>query len=212
MKYSADTEEHRKGNIEYINKRWEQLYTVQDDWGSEAIKYLLFVNSGAAAAILAFLGAIAKARDVVWPKASLAFFAVGIVLIGLLHAFRHYRVTQLFKKWRESANEYYTDQKEWDQVVAEDVERSRKLDWSLPMAYLSFACFIIGIVIAFYNFPDITKGEDNGRKETTISSSGTQTSGAKTTDDDKGRGASNQGSPQQPAAPSFSKNEIKRHG
>ena len=100
----------------------------------------------------------------------LGFFALGIVLIGFLHALRHYHVLQLFKKWRESVNEYYTDQKEWSGIVSADAARSTRFDWALLMAYVSFSCFIAGIIIGIFNFSTLTIGENHGRKETSITS------------------------------------------
>ena len=168
MKYSDDSEDHRKANIGYASERWRQLYGLQNDWGTEGIKFIFLVNSGAAVALLAFLGSVANARDLRWPKVSLGFFVLGIVLIGLLHALRHYRISKLFKKWRESVNEYYTEQKDWGQIIGEDKKRSEQFDWALLMAYLAFACFITGIVIGMFNFSDLTSGEKNGGKETYI--------------------------------------------
>lgn len=211
MKYSDDTEEHRKANIGYASERWRQLYELQNDWGTEGIKYLLLVNSGAAVAMLAFLGSVAKARDLSWPKVTLGFFALGIVLVGLLHALRHFHVSQLFKKWRESVNEYYTEQKDWGQIIDEDKKRSERFDWALGMAYLSFACFIAGIVIGMFNFSDLTSGEENGRKETRVTCAFTQTSCPTTTDNNTGlrSGAGNQSDTKQSATGTDSKKEIK---
>lgn len=211
MKYSDDSEEHRTANIGYANERWRQLYGLQNDWGTEGIKYLLLVNSGAAVAMLAFLGSVAKARDLGWPKATLGFFALGIVLIGFLHVLRHYHVSQLFKKWRESVNEYYTDQKEWSRIIEDDNKRSDRFDLALLLAYLSFACFIIGIVIGMFNFSDLTSGEENGRKETHITCAYPQTNSPKSTDNDKRfcGGAGNQSGTKQPTTTANSKKEIK---
>lgn len=212
MKYSADSEEHRTANIGYANERWRQLYGLQNDWGTEGIKYLLFVNSGAAVAMLAFIGSVAKARDFGWPKATLGFFALGIVLIGFLHALRHYHVSQLFKKWRESVNEYYTEQKDWSKIIEDDNKRAGRFDWALLLAYLSFACFITGIIIGIFNFSDLTSGEENGNKETYITCAYTQTNCPTSTDNDKGfrGGASNQSGTKQPTTTADPKKEIRK--
>ena len=108
---------------------------ASNDWGAEGIKFLFLVNAGAAVALLAFIGSVANARDLSWPKVSLGFFALGIVLIGLLHVLRYFRISKLFKKWRESVNEYYTEQKDWDQIIDEDKQVSERFDWALLMAY-----------------------------------------------------------------------------
>ena len=211
MKYSDDSKEHREANIGYANERWRQLYAVQSDWAADGIKYLMLVNSGGAVAMLAFLGSVAKARDLVWPKATLGFFALGIVLIGFLHVLRHYHISQLFKKWRESVNDYFTDKKDWNQIIEEDVIRSSKFDWALLLAYISFGCFITGIVIGIFNFADLTSGEDHGNKETRITCAYPQTNCPKATDDYKGldRGTRDKSHAEQPTASTNSKKEIK---
>lgn len=211
MKYSDDSEDHRKANIGYASERWRQLYEIQNDWGTEGIKYLFLVNSGAAVALLAFLGSVANARDLNWPKVSLGFFASGIVLIGLLHVLRHYHISTLFKTWRESVNEYYTEQKDWSQIIAEDKIMSERFDWALWMAYLSFACFITGIIIGMFNFSDLTSGEENGNKEVHATCTCPQTNCATSTDSHKGLsgGARDKSSPKQPSSSTDSKKEIK---
>lgn len=211
MKYSKDTKENREANIGYTNERWRQLYSVQSDWATEGIKYLMLVNSGGAVAMLAFLGSVANARDLVWPKATLASFALGIVLIGFMHVLRHYHISQLFKKWRESVNDYFTDQKGWNQILEEDLKRSSKYDWALLLAYMSFACFITGITIGIFNFADLTSGEDHGNKETRITCAYPQANCPKATDDYKDfkRGASDKSDAKHSAASANSKKEIK---
>lgn len=210
MKYSDDTDEHREANKSYANERWRQLYGLQNDWGTEGIKYLLLVNSGAAVAMLAFLGSVADARKLWWPIAMLGSFASGIVLIGFLHALRHYRVLKLFKKWRESVNDYYTDQKGWGEIFDEDVARSSRFDWTFAMAYLSFACFIIGVIIGIFNFSTLTSGGSNGSKETNITC--TQANCATpTTEHDKGLGQreSNKSNAKLPTTGSDTKKEVR---
>lgn len=211
MKYSDDSEEHRRANIGYANERWRQLYGLQNEWGTEGIKYLLFVNAGAAVAVLAFLGSVASARDMLWPKTMLGFFAVGIVLIGLLHATRYHRVENLFKQWRTLVNEYYTDQKGWGEINKADDASSAKFDWALLMAYVSFTCFIIGILIGMFNFSTLTSGENHGRKETTITSTSTQAnSPTPTINNDRGIGgeARKKSDAKLPASGTNSKKEI----
>lgn len=210
MKYSEDSEEHRKANIGYANERWHQLYDVQNDWSSEGVKYLFLVNAGASVAMLAFLGSVAKARDLSWPKVTLGFFALGIVLIGVMHILRHLHITRLFKKWRESINEYYTEKKGWGQVINEDIKRTERFDWALWAAYLSFACFILGIIIGMCNFSDLTSGEENGRKETHITCAYSSTICTTATDSNKGLGGreSGKGSTKQSSSSTHPKKEI----
>jgi hypothetical protein len=131
--------------------------------------------------MLAFLGSVPEARKLGWPIAMLGFFALGVVLIGVLHSLRHYHILQLFRKWRESVNEYYTDQKDWSEVINADVARSARFDWALVVAYASFSCFIIGIIIGMFNFSTLTSGDSHGRQETSSTTSTAQTINTRTT-------------------------------
>lgn len=195
MKYSDDTEDHRKANIGYVMERWRQLYELQYECGTEEIKYLFLVNSGAAVAVLAFLGSVANARDMIWPKVMLGFFAMGIVLVGFLHVTRLYQVSNVFKAWRVSVNEYYTDQKGWSEITNADIARSAGFGWVL--AHISFLCFIVGIIIGIFNFSTLTSGDNHGRKETnttastpeTISTNTTNAVGTRREVEEKGRNA-----------------------
>ena len=45
----------------YISERWEQLYNVSTNATEEAQKYLFWVNSGGAVAVLGFIGANSEA-------------------------------------------------------------------------------------------------------------------------------------------------------
>jgi len=59
MKFS-DTKnpELHKARIEYVNRRWRDLYERQLDVGDRVIKYLILINSGGAVAVLSFMGAM----------------------------------------------------------------------------------------------------------------------------------------------------------
>lgn len=210
MKYSDDSEEHQKANIGYANERWRQLYEVKNDWGTEGIKYLLFVNSGAAVAMLAFIGSVGEARKLSWPIAMLAFFTMGMMMIGILHVLRYSHVSKIFKKWRESVIEYYTDQKGWSEIVDADVARSARFDWALFMAYASFACFSVGISIGLLNFSTLAIGGRNDKEETTIACTQVINCLTPQVNRDKrfGGGEIYQGDTKHPASSTDSKKEI----
>ena len=165
MKYSDDTDEHRKANIEYVNERWKQLYGLEMEFSSEGIKYLLLVNSGAAVAVLAFHGSVAAVRDMGWPKVMLGFFVMGVILIGVLHIARFRGVHALFANWQSSVTEYFTEARDWLDIVEEDVARARKTLWVAYLAYASFTCFVIGAGIGMFNFSTLTSGDNHVGKE-----------------------------------------------
>jgi hypothetical protein len=168
VKYSNDTDEHRKANIDYVNQRWKQLYGLEMEFGSEGIKYLLLVNSGAAVAVLAFHGSVASVRDMAWPKVMLGFFVIGVILVGVLHIARHQNVQSLFGNWRSSVNEYFTDTRGWLDIVNEDTARAKRSYWIDYLTYASFACFMIGAGIGMFNFSTLTSGDNHVGKETIV--------------------------------------------
>lgn len=180
MKYSDDTDEHRKANIDYVNQRWKQLYGLEMDFSSEGIKYLLLVNSGAAVAVLAFHGSVATVRDMVWPKVMLGFFVMGVILVGLLHISRYVGVNSLFRNWQSLVNEYFTDARGWLDILSDDVAKAKKFHWVVYLAYASFTCFVIGAAIGMFNFSTLTSGDNHVGKEA-ITTTATKTNDTTTT-------------------------------
>ncbi|MEO8332047.1 MAG: hypothetical protein ABI479_06405 [Gallionella sp.] len=159
------------------------------EFGSEGIKYLLLVNSGAAVAVLAFHGSVAAVRDMVWPKVMLGFFVVGVILIGALHIARYRGVHSLFRDWQSSVNKYFIDVLDWLDIVNDDAAKARKLSWALYFAYASFACFVIGAGIGMFNFSTLTNGDNHVGKEA-ITTSATSASNTSTpAEQQDGRGA-----------------------
>lgn len=192
MKYSDDTDEHRKANIDYVNQRWKQLYGLEMEFSSEGIKYLLLVNSGAAVAVLAFHGSVAAVRDMLWPKVMLGFFVFGVIIIGLLHIARYRGVNLLFRNWQSLVNEYFTDVMDWLDVVNDDAAKAKKNYWVVYLAYASFTCFVIGAAIGMFNFSTLTGGENHVGKEAlttpAVSTKTTNTDTSTITRQDTGRG------------------------
>lgn len=144
-------EQERKVRLEYIHKRWTQLSELELTSGIEAVKYLLFVNSGAAAAVLTFLGNSAQVRALNWPKVMLASFMLGIVFVGLYQGVRYFRLAHIYKGWRNDVRKYYRDEN-WDDLLNKDERRTRAaVIPQISLACLSFVCFVFGIGLAFFN-------------------------------------------------------------
>ena len=170
MKYSGLSEETKKTNHNYIVERWKQLYGLETEWAAEGIKYLLLVNAGATIAMLAFHGSVEAIRYMLWPKVMLGFFVFGVILVGFLHIYREAGVASLFQEWQNATTQYYDDTKDFTNLVNEDTARSSapKLGLTLHLlGYLSFACFVIGILIGMCNFYTLTSEKTDGSKETT---------------------------------------------
>lgn len=171
MKRSETPAESLAVRKAYIDLRWKQLSELSISWGDEAIKYLLFVNAGAMAGALSFIGAMPQIRQSQWPQTALSLFVLGVVLVGIYHAVRYHRTEWLFRGWRESVAAYSSDQLDWNDLLDGDAARSKKGNGPLlVLAYASLLCFMSGLLIAALNFHEITNALP---KE--VSHAGTQT-------------------------------------
>ncbi|OGA55349.1 MAG: hypothetical protein A3F74_12545 [Betaproteobacteria bacterium RIFCSPLOWO2_12_FULL_62_58] len=167
----------------YIDLRWKQLSDLSINWGDEAIKYLLFVNAGAMAGALSFIGAMPHIRQSQWPLTALLLFALGVVIVGIYHAVRYHRTEWLFRRWRQSVDAYSSDQLDWNDLADGDAARSKKWNWPLlVLAYASLLCFFSGLLIAAQNFHEITnappKEVSHARMKAAATASGTITNAA----------------------------------
>lgn len=156
MKLSETPLEQREGHIAYVGKRWSQLSELEIASGTEAIKYLLLVNSGAAVAVLAFLGTSAEVRALMWPKVMLGTFVLGVVFIGFYQSVRYHRIANIYNGWREGVDSYYNDKLDWENTIREDKARSDA--YMIPqvlLAYVSFTCFLVGVIVGMCNFLDL---------------------------------------------------------
>lgn len=157
MTLSKTDEEVREGRLAYVDKRWSQLSELELAWSGDAVKYLLFVNSGAAAAVLAFLGTSVKIQPYLWPKVMLGSFVLGVVFLGFYQAVRYHRIASIYKGWREDVDHYYNDKLDWEDLTENDHKRaySPSINIQILLAYLSFACFLVGVAVGICNFTDL---------------------------------------------------------
>lgn len=127
----------------HINRRWGQLYELEKEWGERALKYLFLTNSGGAIATLSFLGAAKELTDV-GTKIALFLFVLGIVFAGVSTARIFHHMSDLLKKYKQGAEDFYADKITWVALSDADKERAVAgwLDYMIP--YLSFFCFIMG--------------------------------------------------------------------
>lgn len=147
MKYS-DTEQPLLGErLKYITDRWTQLNHLTKDISDRAIAYLTLTNAGGAVAMLSFLGANRDLRDLLPPKLALGSFVLGIVFVGVLHARMFHHVENIFANWRKAVRIYYDDQIDWEDMTATDDNLSYNTRLEYLAGYISFGCFIVGVVI-----------------------------------------------------------------
>jgi hypothetical protein len=167
--FSALDSDNRSAHVGYIRDRWQQLSNAEKEYSSEALKYLFLVNSGAAVAVLAFIGANQTFSPPWWAKAMLGSFLSGIVILGFGHAFRVHRMQQTFRSFRHSVPEYYEDKLAWDDVLDRDRKKSAPTFLGYAIPYLSFSCFIAGIAIGLTNLPEATGVKDGITRQTSTS-------------------------------------------
>ena len=137
----------RQQRLNYIEERWKQLNELLKESAGRANSYLLLTNAGGAAAMLAFLGANADIRNLFVARLSLALFAIGIILVGILDAMAYQQISKLFFTWRTNTLQFYKDEKDWGEMNAEDDTLAYHIIPQLIVAYASFACFIAGALI-----------------------------------------------------------------
>ena len=141
-----ETPEQRAHRIEYINQRWKQLYELEKEWAEKAVKYLLATNSGGAVAVLSFLGASAKARSLTGPAVALSLFLLGVVLVGVFHAYQYHRMSNLFLGWKKDSENYFAYKINWDLLTEEDEKRTKPSRFAYALCYGAFLSFIVGCI------------------------------------------------------------------
>jgi hypothetical protein len=142
--FSKTSPELRKARIDYINRRWGQLYALEKDTGEDALKMLFLTNAGGAVANLSFIGAIGKEKIHSFAKISLICFVVGLIFVGISKAKRFHYMSGLFKEWREDAGKYLKDELSWEELDQRDTTRTKDDLLAYVFPYTSFACFLIG--------------------------------------------------------------------
>jgi len=144
MPSPQESPELRKHRIEYIDRRWKQLYDLEKERADQAIKYLLLTNSGGAVTVLSFMGASEKARGSFGPFFSLLCFVVGVILIGVFNIIQYYHMAKLFAFWKRDSEKYFESPDEWKNIIQSDNKRSKTSIWAHIVAHGSFAAFLSG--------------------------------------------------------------------
>lgn len=139
--------------MKYADDRFQQLNSLLNSTTTAAWTYLLTVNGGAAAGMLAFIGSNESVAAQRWPYFTLAVFVVGLVLVGVAHALLAHKVQGLTNEWIASTGLYWRNELSWSDVIVRDekaVKRLRALPWVL--GWSSLGCFLVGLFLASYGF------------------------------------------------------------
>ncbi|MFA7257788.1 MAG: hypothetical protein WC047_09470, partial [Kiritimatiellales bacterium] len=133
-------------NVNFINRRWKELYDIEVKYGDEAMKYLFYVNAGGSATVLAFMGTSPEIRALCSIKLSLILFAIGVILDGVLIVFQLHRAGNIFDQWRHNANLYFQHQKQYNELLSGDDAISDRSKIAFIVGYLAFGCFVLGLI------------------------------------------------------------------
>lgn len=114
---------------------------------SNAQKYLLLTNSGAAGALVAFMGASAEVRQTPHAWWALALFVVGILLVGVIAGFNFFVFRGAFVRLTRDIGallRYEIEFAEYHRRRASEKDRP----WILRVGLAAYLTFMLGIAIA----------------------------------------------------------------
>lgn len=140
----------------YNDDRFQQLNGLLGAAISNTWTYLLTVNGGSAAGLLAFIGSKPELAKLQWPYWVLVVFMSGLVFVGLAHAFIVHKVQALSDGWVANTGRYWRNEVVWSYVLEEDQKLVRKwvfVPWIL--GWLSLLAFVVGITWAAIRFRDL---------------------------------------------------------
>jgi hypothetical protein len=119
--------------------------------GDRAEQFLVLTNGGAAIALLSFMAASERIRELPAIWRALMWFASGVAFCGLLAAANFHVRRSEFWRWIADTDRFLADVID-EQTLYGELNRRAKSFWgSLPVVfgYAAFACLIMGAVTAF---------------------------------------------------------------
>lgn len=133
----------------YYEDRWNQLNNLVISHSEGALTYLLTVNGGAVAGMLAFIGAVTEVRNAPSAIWALSFFVGGLVLSGFARAYALHYMEWLMKAWRTDYGTYLSGHISWQELNTRDSSRANRWEWpATALGYASFLAFLIGLGFA----------------------------------------------------------------
>ena len=147
------TKEQRDLRHKYSDDRFQQLNGLLGCAISNTWTYLLTVNGGAAAGILAFIGSSPALAKLEWPYYVLLLFLAGLVLVGFAHAYIVHKIQGLTDNWINNTSKYWHNELDWAAVLKSDQAMVDRWKW-VPrlLGWLSLGSFVFGVVWAAVEF------------------------------------------------------------
>jgi hypothetical protein len=146
MPFSDEEPPVQQYRFGHISARWSQLNGLTKDWTDKAVSFLMLTNSGGAVAVLSFMGASDKVREMVGPRIALGCFSLGVICTGILVAKQFHRFERVFTGYRKEAQEYLADRIEWGVLTSNDDNRVKPRPMDYVLGYIPFALFIGGCI------------------------------------------------------------------
>lgn len=109
-----------------------------------AINYLFLSNAGGAVAVLSFVATTAGGKNLQSPLVALGFFSLGLILVGVIKAYRVHYFTRRSIAWSSGADRFFAGDVDWEGLNAAYSKAATEARWPYCVACASFACLALG--------------------------------------------------------------------
>ncbi len=155
-KHYLEWEEPERQHFEnQFRKLTNDLLPLRHQSLEAVTKYLFFSNAGGAAAVLGFIGT-ASTKISAGPLAALAFYLIGVMLMGFFHFTRYYYLDGVIDGFNDDVflcmageAKVYETLRRYDLRPLGKYGGFNKNIWQYRFGWLSFSSFILGSVIGF---------------------------------------------------------------
>lgn len=159
------TNEHAKRLNDWASVEWNRCMALRAAFENHAITYLLTGNGGGAATVIAFAGSAAYATSLVYW--SLALFIAGLLFCGLGISIALTRMSWLSRELSREQDLFNKNKIGYLQFHHNHSERFKKKTGGTLVGYLSFGCFILGMLLSVSTFNAfIAEKQRKAEKET----------------------------------------------
>jgi hypothetical protein len=144
----------RPAEVQWVVKRWEQLYALNREATSSVFNFLFLTNTGGAAAVLGFIGASKAATTSLPVTLALLCFALGVILVGVLKSLYFHQTLCLVTGWANDSKSYFASKITEDVLKSNDDRRVNSWQYKAQFiaGYCAFGCFVAGLISAAFGF------------------------------------------------------------